>query len=143
MHWLQELDTGLFHFINGSLSNWFFDLVMPFLSGAGGTMHWFVLAVTAAFAAALIFGDARARLCAVMIFLAVAIGDGLIINTIKHAVALPRPCIALPDAVERLGCTTSGSMPSAHAANWFAATMMAYIFYRRKSWLILPVAFMA
>ena len=143
MHWLQELDTGLFHFINGSLSNWFFDLVMPFLSGAGGAMHWFVLAVTAAFAAALIFGDARARLCAVMIFLAVAIGDGLIINTIKHAVARPRPCIALPDVVERLGCTTSGSMPSAHAANWFAATMMAYIFYRRKSWLILPVAFMA
>jgi membrane-associated phospholipid phosphatase len=143
MHWLQALDTGLFHFINGSLSNPFFDLVMPILSGAGAAMHWFVLAIVLALAAALILGDARARICAMMIFLAVAIGDGLIVNTIKHAVARPRPCMTLPDVVERLGCTTSGSMPSAHAANWFAATMMIYIFYRRKLSLMLPVAFMA
>jgi membrane-associated phospholipid phosphatase len=143
MHWLQALDTALFHFINGSLSNWFFDLVMPVLSGAGSVMHWFVLAAVIAFASALVFGNARARICAVMMLLAVAIGDGLIVNTIKHAVARPRPCIALTDVVERLGCTTSGSMPSAHAANWFAATMMAFIFYRRKLWLMLPMAFMA
>ena len=60
MHWLQALDTGVFHFINGSLSNWFFDLVMPVLSGAGSAMHWFVAAVIIAFVTALIFGDARA-----------------------------------------------------------------------------------
>lgn len=143
MHWLPALDTGLFHFINGSLSNPLFDRVMPLLSGAGNVMHWFVLAVVIAFAAALILGDARARLCALLIFLAVAIGDGLIVNTIKHAVHRPRPCLALADVVERLGCTTSGSMPSAHAANWFAVTMIVFIFYRRKLWLMLPVAFLA
>lgn len=143
MHWLQALDTAVFHFINGSLSNRFFDWLMPLLSGAGGVMHWFVLAAVAAFAAAMVFGGARARVCALMIFLAVALGDGLVVNTIKHAVGRPRPCIALPDVVERLGCTTSGSMPSAHAANWFAATMIVFIFYRRKRWLMLPVLFMA
>ncbi len=143
MHWLQALDTALFHFINGTLTNPLFDWLMPIVSGSDGAMHWFMLAVVLAFAAALIFGDARARLCAVMIALAVAIGDGLIVNTIKHAVQRPRPCIALPDVVERLGCTTSGSMPSAHAANWFAATMIVFIFYRRKLWLMLPVFFMA
>ena len=143
MHWLQALDTALFHFINGSLSNWFFDLVMPILSGGGSAMHWFVLAVTVAFASALVYGNTRARICAVMILLAVAIGDGLVINTIKHAVARPRPCIALPDVIERLGCSGSGSMPSAHAANWFAATMMAYIFYRGKRWLTVPMISMA
>ena len=116
---------------------------MPILSGAGGVMHWFILAIVLAFVAALIFGGARARLCAVMILLATALGNGLVLNPIKHAVHRTRPCIALPDVVERLGRTDSGSMPSAHAANWFAATMIAFIFYRRKFWLIVPVCLMA
>ena len=33
MHWLQSLDTALFHFINGALANPFFDWLMPVLSG--------------------------------------------------------------------------------------------------------------
>ncbi|HEV2329703.1 MAG TPA: glycosyltransferase family 39 protein [Verrucomicrobiae bacterium] len=143
MHWLEALDTALFHFINGSLSNSLFDWLMPILSGAGNVMHWFVLAVALAFVAAMIFGGARARLCAILILLAGALGNGLVVNTIKHAVHRPRPCMALSDVVERLGCTTSGSMPSAHAANWFAATMIAFIFYRHKLWLIVPVFLMA
>jgi membrane-associated phospholipid phosphatase len=143
MHWLEALDTALFHFINRSLSNPFFDGLMPILSGAGAVMHWFVLAVAVAFLAAMIFGGARARLCAILILFAGALGNGLVVNTIKHAVHRPRPCMALSDVVERLGCTTSGSMPSAHAANWFAATMIAFIFYRRKLWLVLPVLLMA
>ncbi|HEV2318211.1 MAG TPA: glycosyltransferase family 39 protein [Verrucomicrobiae bacterium] len=143
MHWLESLDTALFHFINRSLSNPLFDGLMPILSGAGAVMHWFLLALAVAFVAAMIFGGARARLCAVLILFAGALGNGLVINTIKHAVHRPRPCMALPDVIERLGCTTSGSMPSAHAANWFAATMIAFIFYRRKLWVILPVFLMA
>jgi membrane-associated phospholipid phosphatase len=143
MHWLQSLDTGVFRFVNGSLSNWFFDLVMPVLSGAGSAMHWFMLALIVAFASALVYGNARARICAVMLLVTGAIGDGLIVNTIKHAVARPRPCIALSNVVERLGCTTSGSMPSAHAANWFAATMIVFIFYPRKRWLTVPMVIMA
>ena len=143
MHWLEALDTALFHFINGSLSNPLFDRIMPVLSGGNGVMHWFVLAAVLAFATAMVFGRARARLCAIMILLAVALGDGPVVNTIKHAVHRPRPCMVLPDVVERLGCTGSGSMPSAHAANWFAATMIVFIFYGRKLWLILPVFFMA
>ena len=143
MHWLEALDTALFRFINHSLSNPLFDWLMPVLSGGNGVMHWFIMALALAFVAALVFGGARARLCAVMILLAAALGNGLVVNTIKHAVNRPRPCIALPDAVARLGRTASGSMPSAHAANWFAAAMIAFIFYRRKLWLIVPVFLMA
>jgi membrane-associated phospholipid phosphatase len=143
MQWLQALDTALFHFINGSLGNPFFDWLMPLLSGANGAMNWFVLAIVLGYLVTLIWGGARARLCAVLIFLSVAIGDGLVTNTIKHVVHRPRPCMALPDVVERLGCSGSGSMPSAHAANWFAGTMIVFLFYRRKLWLMLPVALMA
>ncbi|HEY1661148.1 MAG TPA: glycosyltransferase family 39 protein [Verrucomicrobiae bacterium] len=143
MHWLQSLDTGLFYFINHSLSNPLFDWLMPVLSGGNGVMRYFVpLAVFAALAA-IVFGNTRARLCALMIVLVVGLGDPLIINTIKHLIARPRPCIALADAIARVGRTTSGSMPSAHAANWFAAAMIVFLFNRKKYWLTVPVLIMA
>jgi membrane-associated phospholipid phosphatase len=141
MHWLQTLDIGLFHFINRSLSNPLFDWLMPILSGGNNAMRWFVPLAIAAVVAMLCLGKTRARLCALMIFLVIAIGDPLVVNTIKHAVARPRPCITLfPDVIERLGCTETGSMPSAHAANWFAMTMVAFLFYRRSIWFMLPMA---
>jgi 4-amino-4-deoxy-L-arabinose transferase-like glycosyltransferase/membrane-associated phospholipid phosphatase len=140
MDWLQALDASLFHFINRSLSNPLFDWLMPVLSGGNGVMRWFVLCVVVALVSALWFGNARARLCALMVFLVVALGDPLVINTIKHAVMRPRPCMALSDVIERLGCTGSGSIPSAHAANWFAMTMVMFLFYRRSLWFMLPMA---
>jgi len=143
MHWLQSLDTTLFYFINHSLSNPLFDWLMPILSGGNGAMQFFVpLAVLAAFAA-IFFGNTRARLCALMIVLVVALGDPLIINTLKHAVARPRPCIVLADAIARVGRTNSGSMPSSHAANWFAAAMVVFLFNRKKRWLTIPTVCMA
>src|ERR1017187_1820715 len=119
MHWLQALDTGLFRFVNRSLVNPFFDWLMPVLRG-----------------------------------------DAFITNTIKHAVARPRPYVTLPEAryfgsigksyippeasdngvdmAANKGSRTS--MPSSHAANWFAATMILFIFYRRSLWFMLPMA---
>ncbi|HUA39887.1 MAG TPA: glycosyltransferase family 39 protein [Candidatus Sulfopaludibacter sp.] len=154
MHWLQTLDVALFHFINGSLSNPFFDRLMPIMSGGGGVMRWFVLVVLAAVAGALCFGNARARLCALMVALVITLGDPLVVNTIKHAVHRPRPFVTLPDArvfgvvgqgyvpPEEMTANTGSrnSLPSAHAANWFAATMVLFLFYRRSVWFMLPMA---
>ena len=151
MHWLQTLDTSLFLFVNRSLVNPFFDRLMPVLSGNA----WFIpLAVVAALGA-LCFGNARARLCALMVVLVVALGDPLIINTIKHAAARPRPFVTLPEArlfgdvgkgyvpphgTWRRTPAAATAMPSSHAANWFAATMVAFLFYRRSLWFMLPLA---
>jgi 4-amino-4-deoxy-L-arabinose transferase-like glycosyltransferase/membrane-associated phospholipid phosphatase len=159
MHWLESLDIALFHFINGALANPFFDWLMPILSGHG--IAWFIPLAVAAVLAAISFGQARARLCALMIFLVVALGDPLIVNTIKHAVERPRPFVTLPDArvfgVVGQGYVTPeinadgesmvadkgahNSMPSAHAANLFAVTMVMFLFYRKSLWVMLPLAF--
>jgi membrane-associated phospholipid phosphatase len=136
MHWLQSLDIALFHFINGTLGNPFFDWLMPLLSGHG--VPWLAAVVLGA-AGVLFFGSPRARICTLLVILVVALGDPLVVGTIKSAVARPRPCISL-NVVERLGCSGSGSMPSAHAANWFAATMVMFLFYRRSVWFMLPFA---
>jgi 4-amino-4-deoxy-L-arabinose transferase-like glycosyltransferase len=92
--------------------------------------------------------------------LIVATNDGLLCNTIKHAVARPRPFVTLPEArvfgsvgegyvppeINQHGVDMAAnkgsrnSMPSSHAANWFAATMVAFLFYRRSLWFMLPMA---
>jgi len=138
MLWLQSIDTGVFHFINRSLGNPVFDWLMPVLSGHG--VPWFIPLAVAAGVTTLFFGSPRARLCTLLLLIVVAIGDPLIINTIKHGIGRARPCMALPDVVERLGCTDSGSMPSAHSANWFSMTTVLFLFYRRSWRFMLPMA---
>ena len=92
--------------------------------------------------------------------LIVGTNDGLVCNTLKHAVARPRPFVTLPEArvfgkigdgyvppeinadgVDMAaGKGSHNSMPSSHAANWFAATMALFLFYRRSLWFMLPLA---
>ena len=157
MHWLQTLDAHLFLFVNRSLANPFFDWLMPVLSGNGGVKGGFLALAVAAGLALLWFGNRRARVFVVMMVLIVATNDGLLCNTIKHAVARPRPFVALPEArvfgvvgkgyvpPDEMAANTGSrnSMPSSHAANWFAATMVAFLFYRKKIRITLPLLLMA
>jgi 4-amino-4-deoxy-L-arabinose transferase-like glycosyltransferase/membrane-associated phospholipid phosphatase len=134
--WLQSLDAALFRFINQSLSNPFFDWLMPVLSGN----KLFVPAVIGA--AALLIWKQRTKgaLCVAFILLAVALGDPLIINSIKHAVGRPRPFATLPETITLVGRTASFSLPSAHAANMAAAAMVAFLFFRRSWRFMVPLA---
>jgi 4-amino-4-deoxy-L-arabinose transferase-like glycosyltransferase/membrane-associated phospholipid phosphatase len=156
MHWLQTLDTRLFDFINQSLSNPFFDWLMPILSG-----NAFFFPLLFLLGVGLLWkGNVRLRLCLLLLLLILPLGDGLVTNTIKHAVARPRPFVTLPEA-RLFGTVGKGyvapvagdsgremstdkgsrtSMPSSHAGNWFAATMILFIYYRRSLWFMLPMA---
>jgi membrane-associated phospholipid phosphatase len=156
VHWLKILDTTVFRFINDSLVNPFFDWLMPFASGN----KFFVPAIIIAGIIFLWKGGRRARLCGLMLALIIWPGDSFIANTIKHAVARPRPFVQLdnvrvygkrtspdPEAkkkMERIGAPANrpgyNSFPSSHAANWFAATMIFFIYYRRSWRVCLPLA---
>ncbi len=134
MHWLQMLDTELFRFINLSLVNPVFDAVMPFASG-----NAFFRPALVPLAILLIWkGGRRGLLCVCMLVVVIGLGDGLVTNMLKHGVARERPFLVIPDARCLVGKSGSGSMPSAHAANWFAAMMVAFIYYRRSLWWMLP-----
>jgi undecaprenyl-diphosphatase len=138
MQWAQALDAWLFHLVNPALSNSFFDRVMPFFSGNA----LFGPLVLAAAILLIWKGGARGRVCLFMIVLAVALGDSFVCNTLKHALQRPRPFWTLADVhlPPSIGRSDSGSMPSSHAANWFAATMVAFIYYRRSLRFMLPMA---
>ena len=156
MHWLQALDTSLFYFVNRTLSNPFFDWLMPILSN-----NVFFFPLLFLFGAGLLWkGRVRMRLCVLMLAVILPLGDNFVINTVKHVVARPRPYAALPEArlfghvgagyiapeasangMEMSANQRSGtSMPSSHASSWFAATMIFFIYYRRSVWLLLPLA---
>ena len=156
MHWLQTLDTSLFRFINRSLVNPVFDWLMPVLSG--NAVFFPVLALLVA--GMLWKGSLRLRVCLLVLGVVLPLGDGFIYNPIKHAVARPRPFVTLPEArvfgkigqgyvppqinangvdmAAHLG--SRNSMPSSHAANWFAATMALFLFYRKSLRFMLPLA---
>jgi 4-amino-4-deoxy-L-arabinose transferase-like glycosyltransferase/membrane-associated phospholipid phosphatase len=156
MHWLQTIDTGLFHFVNWSLVNPLFDWLMPVLSN-----NAFFFPVLFLFGVALLWkGGRRMRVCVLMLALILPLGDNLVCNTIKHVVARPRPFVMLPEA-RLFGSIRKGyiapqpdengvdmaanrgsrnSMPSSHAANWFAGTMICFLYYRRSLWFMLPLA---
>jgi 4-amino-4-deoxy-L-arabinose transferase-like glycosyltransferase/membrane-associated phospholipid phosphatase len=156
VHWLQTLDTGLFNFVNQSLANPVFDWLMPILSNNA----FFFPALFLLIAGLLWKGGVRLRLCVVLLVLILPLGDGFICNTIKHAVGRPRPFVTLPSArlfgspgkgylPPRMNASgvdlaanqgSRNSMPSSHAANWFAATMILFLFYRRSLWFMLPLA---
>ena len=131
----QALDESLFFFINQKLSNPLFDWFMPFL-------NWNPIFIPSLIflAASLIWkGGTRARIFLAVVVLVVALGDSLICNTIKKAVHRPRPFRQLAEVNIRGGKGDSGSMPSSHAANWFAATTTAWLFFRRSWRFMLPV----
>ncbi len=150
---LQSIDTALFHFINSTLANPFFDWLMPILSGNG--VSW-LPALVIAVPAILIWGSARLRVCALLMLLAVTLGDPLVIGSIKESASRYRPFVTQPDA-RLFGTAGKGyvaplpdgtrpptanhhSMPSAHSANWFAMATIAFLFFRRSARVMFPMA---
>ncbi|HOX55573.1 MAG TPA: glycosyltransferase family 39 protein [Candidatus Paceibacterota bacterium] len=131
--WLETTDTALFRVMNQSLANPAFDGLMPLLAG-----HAFFIPLLLAAGLLLIWkGGRRGRIFVLMLALALSLADGFVCNVIRDAIGRPRPGLALPETRALLRSSSRGSLPSAHAANWFAATAVVFVFYRRR-WL--PVA---
>ena len=131
MDWFQNLDAGLFRFINHTLINSSFDNVMPF---ASGNVYFYPALIL--LSVLLIWkGGIRGLVCVIMMALIVPLDDGLI-TIIKNAIGRVRPFSALEDVHLLVGKSGSFSMPSGHAANCFAGTMVAFIYYRRSIWIM-------
>lgn len=134
--WLEGLDVSLFRAINKGLSNDLFDKLMPIFAWNG----FFVPALMILAIGLLWKGGPRGRIFVFLLALILAMGDGLVINIIKHAVARPRPFHDITDLNLLVGYGRSASMPSSHTATWFAGTLIACAFYRRSICVMLPLA---
>src|SRR5580765_3631776 len=136
MDWLLKLDVDIFRLINEAGSNPFFDKIMPFISGNA----FFYPAIVILGLLLLWKGRSQGVICILMLALAVGLCDGWICQLIKEVVARPRPFLTLNDVHCLIGKGGSFSMPSSHAANWFAAVMVVAVYYRRSLWFMVPAA---
>lgn len=136
MDWLQQLDVSLFRFINLTLRTGWLDAVMPFFNWNRLFAPFVALLVLLI----LIKGGARGRIFVAFLVLSVAMTDGVVCHSLKEAIGRLRPFNDIPDAHVLVRRGGNGSMPSSHAANWFAGMTVAFIYYRRGWWLILPPA---
>ncbi|MEI6395299.1 MAG: glycosyltransferase family 39 protein [Verrucomicrobiota bacterium] len=136
MAWFHAMDINLFHFINLNLRHPALEWVMRFLSG--NALFAPVLAVLVG--GLLYKGGARARVLVLMLAIILPLGDGFVVNPLKHTIGRERPVDGMADVRLVAGKTEGRSMPSAHAASWFAATMVAFFYYRRSWRFMLPLA---
>lgn len=136
MQWLINLDRDLFRWVNSDLANPLLDKVMPWFSGNA----LFFPAALIAGILVLWKGGKRGAIFIALLILVIAIGDGLIVRTLKQVVQRARPSVLAEGANLLAGGRSSYSMPSAHAANWFSAAFVAFIYYRRSAWIMLPAA---
>jgi undecaprenyl-diphosphatase len=58
---------------------------------------------------------------------------------IKHLVARPRPCMALPDIHQLEACGKSFGFPSNHAVNTATAAAFLQVLYPRSGWISWPL----
>jgi len=134
--WLQSIDAALFRFINQKLSCSALDAVMrPFDGNVIFFPALLVLAVLLCWK-----GGARGRLFVLLTAVIIFAGDVLLIGPLKHALGRPRPFNNIAEAIVLVGRGGSGSLPSSHTSSWFAGAFLAYAFYPRTLWVMLPFA---
>ncbi|MHC1770032.1 MAG: phosphatase PAP2 family protein [Verrucomicrobiia bacterium] len=133
----ESFDVAVFRFINVGLKNPFFDWLLPFFDS-----NLLFVPVLALLAITLTWkGGVRARLFVCFMLLTLVIGDPLIVRSLKAFFDRPRPFDVLEDIHLLVHGIDNPSMPSGHAANWFAAAVISFVYYRRSIWFMLPMAF--
>ncbi|MFH0933163.1 MAG: glycosyltransferase family 39 protein [Nitrospirota bacterium] len=133
---LPEVDTLIFFFINRDLQNRLFDVAMPFFTSKAYLLIF-------PFVGWFFYKDwKKACLVLVLGFASLALSDwGLYI--LKHIFERPRPCNELEGVHLLVGCSSSYSMPSSHAANSFAfAVPFLILFKNRLRYAFLIIAFL-
>ena len=138
MDWLASIDLAGFRLVNQTLSNPVFDHLMPFLSGT--TLSRALL--VGLWISLLIWGRFRGRLFLVFLIIGLLVSDTWITNSIKQAVARPRPFVTHPETHLRVGRGSEyRSFPSGHAANAAMVATIAFLFWRRSWRYGVPIAF--
>lgn len=139
MESMLQLDHQLLVFINKSLQNSFFDIVMPLVRNRYVWLPVYVAIVAAIFST---FNIYKAYYYLIFIIFAVTLTDVISGNLMKKLVQRERPCrtIDVRMSIEtRVHCSSSYAFPSAHAANHFGLSLMlCYLFFRKnRKWQIL------
>lgn len=136
---LYSIDVAVFFFINHSLANPVFDVVMPFLTDlnkiwVGKALYllgilWLVVK-----------GGRDGRIAAGLLILGIVISDQFSSSLLKPLVGRIRPCHTLTGVRMLVDCGSGLSFPSSHAVNNFCAAAILAAFYKPQRWLWFGIA---
>ena len=128
---LNAIDVQLFLFFNVTIANPFFDIFMPFI-----TDKWTWVPVWIVTIIGLVWkGGKKGRWAVILAILSVSSADLVSHRVLKKSIQRIRPCNAIEQTHLTVKRTRSYSMPSNHAANFFALATVFSFFYRRY-WLL-------
>ncbi|MEW6162959.1 MAG: glycosyltransferase family 39 protein [Nitrospirota bacterium] len=122
---LSETDISLFFFVNHALQNNLFDVTMPLITSRAYFLlipfvTWFFLK-----------DWKRAGIVLILSLTSLALSDWCS-YILKPVFERPRPCNTLEGVHLLVGCASSYSMPSCHAADAFAFTTPFFILFKNK-----------
>ena len=134
----EAIDLRLLELINHKWVTPWLDDFFVWLTDPPHREIYFVVAGIAL----VVVGRRRGWVAALTLGLAIAITDQLVAELLKPAIGRVRPVFAHPELVRFLleKQARSPSMPSAHAANSFAAAVVLWEFRRSVGWVALGLA---
>ncbi len=125
--YLIHIDTLLFVFFNIKLANPLFDVIMPFITAQQSWYPvWLFLLIYLPWK-----GGKKGRWALLLILLSFAAADASAYRIFKPWIQRVRPCNVVENVHLLVGNKTSWSMPSNHAANFFAVAAVLSWFYRK------------
>lgn len=131
---ILQLDAELFYFINTTLSNSFFDTILPWIRNK---YFWAPLYAFVAVFLAINFPQNSWKII-LLVIVVIFVSDQLSSTIIKPLVHRLRPCKDLLN-IEHLrlliSCGSGFSFPSSHAANHFAFAMFFFKLFPNK-WVL-------
>ncbi len=136
MELLQRVDTLLFFWINTGLANPVTDLLMPVITNKWSWLPVWIMVI----GGILWKGGRRDRRILLVAVLSVVSADLFAFRVMKKNIDRVRPCNALDNVHLLVRKSTSNSMPSNHAANFFALAMAFGYYYRRYRGLLFGMA---
>jgi undecaprenyl-diphosphatase len=124
---LIQIDTFLFVLFNVKLANPLFDIIMPFITAQQSWYAvWLFLLIYLPWK-----GGKKGRWAILLILLSFAAADASAYRIFKPWIQRIRPCNVIENVHLLVGNKTSWSMPSNHAANFFAVATVLSWFYRK------------
>ncbi len=130
---LYGMDVAVFRFLNGSLANPLFDVLMPFLTDLN--KQPVALAVLAGILLwLLIKGGQTGRTVVLLLVVTITLSDQFNSSFVKHLFQRVRPCHALTDVHLLVSCGSGYAFPSSHAVNNAAGAVILSFFYRKWLW---------
>jgi len=128
-----QFDIALLKFLNVTVSNSLFDVVMPIITRLD-YWRWPILLALIYIA---IFGGRYGLITVLLGIILATISDQLSSNLLKDLVGRIRPCHDIVGIHVLTGCGNSKSFPSSHAVNSMAAALLFGYRYRRMlPWLV-------